>query len=72
MHRFKAAILLYLSLMERKKLVELKKTELFYLVIKLTKPFAVPRALRDGKTKRGVGIIFFCTENYTDVIENFQ
>ena len=44
MHRFKAAILLYLSSMERKRINELEKTQLFYLVIKLTKPFVVPRA----------------------------
>ena len=39
-----AAILLHLSLMERKYVMELKKTPLFYLVTKLIKPFAVPRA----------------------------
>ena len=72
MHRFKVAILLYLSSMERKNFMKLKKTQLFYLVIKLMKPFAVPRACTTRKTKRDIGIIFFRTENYTDVIDNFQ
>ena len=39
-----AAILLHLSSMERKDVMELKKTPLFYLVIKLLEPSAVPRA----------------------------
>ena len=71
MHQFKAAILLYLNSLERKSFVKLKKTQLFYLVIKLMKPFIVPRAYTRRKTKRGIGIILFRTENYTDVIENF-
>ena len=36
MHQFKAAILLYLSSLERKRFVKLKKRQLFYLVIKLS------------------------------------
>ena len=72
MRRFKAAILLYLSPMERKNFMKLKKTQLFYLGIKLMKPSPVPRACTRWKTKRGIGIIFFRTENYTDVVENFQ
>ena len=45
MHQFKAAILLYLSSLERKRFVKLKKT-IFYFVIKLMKPFAAPREFR--------------------------
>ena len=44
MHRFGAAILLYQSSLEHKTFVKLKKTQLFYLGIKLTKPSAVPKA----------------------------
>ena len=72
MHRFKAAILLYLSSMERKNFIKLKKTQLFYLAIKLMKHFAVPRACTRSKTKRGMGIIFFRTEHHTDVMENYS
>ena len=43
MYLFEEAILLYQSSLERKNLVKLKETQLFYLVIKLTKPFAVPK-----------------------------
>ena len=70
--RFNVAILLYLSLMERTKFMKLKNAQLFYLAIKLMKPFAVPRACTRWKTKRGIGIILFRTENYADVIDNFQ
>ena len=59
MNRFKAAILLYLSSLEHKNFMKLKKTRLFYLVIKLLKPFSVPRACTRRETKRGIGIIFF-------------
>ena len=72
MHQFKAVILLYLSSMEHKNFMKLKKAQLFYSVIKLMKPFAVPRACTRLKTKRGIGTICFRAENYTDVIENFQ
>ena len=44
MHQFKAAILLYLSSLERKGFVKLKKT--IVLVIKLMKSFAAPGACR--------------------------
>ena len=71
MHRFKTTILLYLNSMERKNVMKLKKTQLFYLVVKLMKPFAVPRACTRRKTRRGIGIVIFPAENYTDVIENF-
>ena len=54
------------------KFREIEKETIFYLVIKLMKPFAVLRACTGWKTKRGIVIIFFRTENYTDVIENFQ
>ena len=37
----------------------MKETQLFYLVIKLTKPFAVPEACMRWKSKRGIGIISF-------------
>ena len=52
--------------------MKLKKTQLLYLVVKLMKPFAVPRDCTRRKTKRGIGIVIFRTENYTDVIKNFQ
>ena len=48
------------------------KRQLFYLVIKLMKPFAAPRACRGWKAKRCIGIIVFRTANYTHVIENCQ
>ena len=38
---FKAAILLYQSSLEHNNFVNLKETQLFYLVIKVTKPFTV-------------------------------
>ena len=72
MHRIKAAILLYLSSLERKSFVKLKTTQFFYLVMGLIKPFTVPRACTGWKTKRGIRIKFFLTENYTGLIENFQ
>ena len=59
MHLFKAAILLYKSSLERNSGVKLKETQLSYLVIKLTKPFTVPKACTRWKTKRGIGITFF-------------
>ena len=37
----------------------LRKTQLFYLVVKLTKPFAVEKASTRRKAKRGIGTIFF-------------
>ena len=40
----KAAILLYQSSTERKNFVKLKEKQLFYLVIKLKKSFAVSKA----------------------------
>ena len=44
MNYFKAAMLLYQSPPECKNLVHLKKTQFFYFVMELTKPFAVPKA----------------------------
>ena len=41
--KFKGAILLYQSSLEHKVVLKLKKTQLFYLVIKLMKPFATLR-----------------------------
>ena len=38
MHLFKVIMLLYQSSLERKNFVKLKEKQLFYLVIKLTKP----------------------------------
>ena len=58
MHRFKAALLLCLSSMERKNFMKLKTRQLFYLVIKLMKPFAVPRACNDEKL-REVSLSYF-------------
>ena len=51
--------MLYQSSMERKNVVKLKRTQLFYLVIKSTKPFAIPKACTRWKTKRGIDIKFF-------------
>ena len=68
MHLFTEAILLYLSSLERKSFLKLKKTQLFYLGIKLRKPFAVPRAYTDEKLREVSVSYFFRTENYTDVI----
>ena len=34
-------------------------TQLVYLVTKLTKPLALPKACRSSKTKRGISIMFF-------------
>ena len=65
MHLFREAMLLYLSSLEHKSFLELKNTQLFYLVIKLMKPFAVPRAYTGWKTKRGIGIILLRAENFT-------
>ena len=64
--------MLYRSSLEHKGFVKLKKTQLFYLAIKLTKPFAVPKVCTRSKTKRGIGIILFRADNYTDIMENFQ
>ena len=69
MHQFKSAILPYLSSLERKNFVNLKETQLFYLVIKLMKHFTVPRTCTGWKTKTGIGIIFCRAENYTDYRE---
>ena len=67
MRKFKAAILLYQISLQCKNFVKLKNTQLFCLVIKLRKSFAVPKACT-----RCIGIIYFRADNYTDVIENFQ
>ena len=72
MHQSEAVILLCQSSLERKKFVKLKMTQLFYYVIKLMKPFAVSKACTRRKTKRGIGIIYFRADNYTDVIKNFH
>ena len=52
--------------------MKLKETQLFNLGIKLTKPFAVPKACTKWKTKGDIGIIFFVVDNHTDVMERFQ
>ena len=44
--------------------MKLKETQLFYLIIKLTKPYAVPTACKSSKTKRGISIIFSRADNY--------
>ena len=72
MHQFKAAILHYLNSLESKNVLKLKKTQLFYLVIKLMKHFASTKGLYEIRTKRAISTIFFRTKNYTDVIENFN
>ena len=44
MHQFETAILLYQNSLERKPFLKLKEKQLFYLVIKFSKPIAVPKA----------------------------
>ena len=66
MRWFKVAILLYESSMESKSLVKFKEAQLFYLVIKLTKPLTLPKACVRWKTKRGIGIIFFRADRQSD------
>ena len=39
--------------------MKLKEMQLFYLVFKLTKTFALPRTCTRWKTNRGIGINFF-------------
>ena len=58
MHQFEAAIFLYQSSLKRKNLMKLKDTQLFRLIIKLTKFYNVPKACTRWKTKRGIGVIF--------------
>ena len=43
---FKTAILPYQSSLERKNFVKLTRTQLFYLFIKIAKPFDVPKACK--------------------------
>ena len=53
--------------------MKLKKTQLFYLVIKFTKPIVVPKACTRSKTKREVPVSYFSwADNYTDVINHFH
>ena len=63
MHQFKAAILLYQSSLERKNFVELTRTQLFYLVFKVTKSLALPEVCSSSKTNRATGITFFRVDN---------
>ena len=56
MHQFKAAIFIYLSSMKLKNCMKLRKAQLFYLVTKLLKPFAVPRTLTLNRPGGGGGI----------------
>ena len=42
---------------------------MFYLLIKLTNLLALPKARATWKTNRGIGIIFFCADYYTVVME---
>ena len=60
---FKVAILLYQSWLERKNFVNLKKTQLLYLVNKFTKPYEKPKAyqrlVRDEKLREGSVPCFF-------------
>ena len=46
MHLSKATILLYQNLHECKNFVNLKETQLLYIVIKQKKPFVVPKACK--------------------------
>ena len=50
--------------MEHKNFMKLKKTQLFYLVIKLMNPFAVPKALRDEKL-REISVSYFFVRRIT-------
>ena len=69
MQLFREAILLYLSSLERKRFMKLKKAQLFYLVIKLMKLFLLFQGLiRDDKLREGLVSYCFSTENYIDVI----
>ena len=60
--------MLYQSLLERKTFVKLKETQLFYLIMKLTKPFTVPKACTKQKAMRDTHIIFSQADNYTVII----
>ena len=72
MHRFKAAILLYLSSMECKILMKLKKT-IVLLSYQVNEAFCCNEGLvRDEKLREVSVSQLFRAENYTDVIENFQ
>ena len=42
---------------------------MFYLVVKLTKLLALPKARATRKTYRGIGIIYFRADDYTVVME---
>ena len=64
MHRFKAAILLHLSSMELKNFMKLKKTQLFYLVIKLIKPSLYHGLVRDEKL-REASVSYFLVRRIT-------
>ena len=72
MHWFKITMLLYQSSLDFKNFMKLKQRQLFYIDIKLTEPFAVPKACTRWKTKGGIGIIFFPDDNYTDVMESSE
>ena len=63
--------MLYLSSMERKNFMKFKKT-IFLLSYQVNEAFCCTKGKSVQDEKRGIGIIFFRTENYTDVIENFQ
>ena len=47
--------------------MKLKETQFIYLVIKLTKPFTVPKTCMRWKAEKGIGIIFFRANNYAVV-----
>ena len=57
--------------MEAKNFMKLKKT-IVLLSYQVSEAFCCTKDLYEMKTKRGIGIIFFRMENYTDVIKNFQ
>ena len=62
---FKLAILLYQTSLERKNFVKLKRTQLFQLAIKLTKPFALPKACTRRKLKREASVSYFFVQIIT-------
>ena len=71
MHQFKAAILLYLSSIERKRFVKLKKT-----IVLLSYQVNEHQGLAGDEKLRDVSVSYCFALSYgelhTDVIENFQ
>ena len=62
----------HITLSKSKRFVNLKETQLFHLVIKQMKPFAVPKDFMRWKTKRGIGVVFFWTDNFVQRQVDFE